>query len=169
MELDTGAAVSIISERQLRRILPHINLQPSKTMLTTYSGEKASCGWGTSRNTVCWAKRNSISCCCCSERTQRDWLKCLNLTGRRLEPSISPRSSSILTWRKSLYHEAVFKSESGTIHPYRARLQVQQGATPRFCKARLPCTIRDSLDKELIFESSGIIQSVFIVIGQHLS
>ena len=40
MELDTGAAVSIIAESQLKRILPRIKLQPSKMKLKTYSGEK---------------------------------------------------------------------------------------------------------------------------------
>ena len=40
MELDTGAAVSIIAESQLKRILPRIKLKPSKIKLETYSGEK---------------------------------------------------------------------------------------------------------------------------------
>ena len=37
MELDTGAAVSIISERERHRLYPHISLRPSHTLLRTYT------------------------------------------------------------------------------------------------------------------------------------
>ena len=40
MELDTGAAVSIISEEQLRKRLPNKQVRPSTIVLRTYTVEK---------------------------------------------------------------------------------------------------------------------------------
>ena len=40
MELDTGAAVSIMSRSQLRNLDPKISLQPSGVSLQTYTGER---------------------------------------------------------------------------------------------------------------------------------
>ena len=40
MELDTGAAVSIVSEYQLKVLHPSISLQPSEVLLQTYMGER---------------------------------------------------------------------------------------------------------------------------------
>ena len=40
MEVDTGAAVSIISEKALNQILPQAKLQPSRITLRTYTEER---------------------------------------------------------------------------------------------------------------------------------
>ena len=39
MELDTGAAVSIMSERQQHEMFPEAKLQPSQVVLRTYTAE----------------------------------------------------------------------------------------------------------------------------------
>ena len=40
MELDTGASLTIMSEKIQQKKLPHLELQPSAVTLTTYSGEQ---------------------------------------------------------------------------------------------------------------------------------
>ena len=40
MELDTGAAVSLVSERTFQSLLPECQLKPSRVPLRTYSGER---------------------------------------------------------------------------------------------------------------------------------
>ena len=39
MEIDTGVAVSSISETTWKECLPHVKLEPSKQNLSTYTGE----------------------------------------------------------------------------------------------------------------------------------
>ena len=39
MEVDTGAAVSLVSEKTYQSLFPERRLQPSKACLRTYSGE----------------------------------------------------------------------------------------------------------------------------------
>ena len=40
MEFDTGASLTIMSEKTLKQKLPHLELQPSAVILKTYSGEQ---------------------------------------------------------------------------------------------------------------------------------
>ena len=40
MEVDTGAAVSIISENTQKRMFPEATLHPTSVLLKTYSGER---------------------------------------------------------------------------------------------------------------------------------
>ena len=167
MELDTGAAVSIIAESQLKRILPRIKLKPSKIKLETYTGEKMPVV-GEVPVEVQYAEQTELlSFVVVAQEGPpllgRDWLKCLRLDWKTVGAVhfVEKKLDSDLKELLSV-HKAVFKSEPGTIHPYRARLQVREGATPKFCKARpVPYAIKESLDQELdLLESSGIIQSV---------
>ena len=43
MELDAGAAVTIVSEKQYKDLFPHLPLQESQVLLKTYS--ESSCPW----------------------------------------------------------------------------------------------------------------------------
>lgn len=42
MELDTGAAITIVSEKQYKDLFPHLPLKESQVLLKTYSGEQLS-------------------------------------------------------------------------------------------------------------------------------
>ena len=42
MELDTGAAMTIMSEKQYKELFPGVELRESKVVLKTYSGERLS-------------------------------------------------------------------------------------------------------------------------------
>ena len=59
-------------------------------------------------------------------------------------------------------HSAVFRDELGTVQSFRAKLHVQSGVRPKFCKARsIPYTIKGAINLKLDrLESADIIQSV---------
>lgn len=40
MEVDTGAAISIVSEQRLKKVLPHAEIQESDVKLKTYTSEQ---------------------------------------------------------------------------------------------------------------------------------
>ena len=39
MEIDTGAALSLISQEKLHELLPDVHIRDSRVVLTTYTGE----------------------------------------------------------------------------------------------------------------------------------
>ena len=59
-------------------------------------------------------------------------------------------------------HQQLFADELGTVTPYKAKLQVQPQAVPRFCKpCPVPFAIRAAVGKELdLLEKQGIIEKV---------
>jgi hypothetical protein len=59
-------------------------------------------------------------------------------------------------------HEEIFRDELGTITSCKAKLQIQNDAKPKFCKARsVPFTIKEPIEQELDRqEASGIIIKV---------
>ena len=129
MELDTGAAVSIIAESQLKRILPRIKLQPSKMKLKTYSGEKMAVV-GEVPVEVQYAEQTELlSFVVVAQEGPpllgRDWLKCLKLDWKTIGAIHLVKEKLDSDLKKLLsVHKAVFKSDLGTIQPYHARLQV---------------------------------------------
>ena len=47
-------------------------------------------------------------------------------------------------------HTAVFQEGLGTLKGFKAKILVEEGATPRFCKARtVPYSVKETVDKEL--------------------
>ena len=60
------------------------------------------------------------------------------------------------------WHHWLFTDELGTVTPYKAKLQVQPQAAPRFFKPRpVPFGIQATIGKELEFlEKQGIIEKV---------
>ena len=60
-------------------------------------------------------------------------------------------------------HQQLFRNELVTVTPYKAKLQVQSGAPPRFFKPHpVPFAIRAAAGKELdLLEKQGIIEKLF--------
>ena len=59
-------------------------------------------------------------------------------------------------------HGEVFQAELGTLRGYEAKIHVDPGAKPRFCKARtVPYTLREKVEQELDrLTKEGIIQPI---------
>ena len=133
MELDTGAEVSIISEKTRKEIFPKEKLRPSDLKLKTYTNEPMKVT-GTlnvkvqhedqfKKLVLVVTAGNGPRLLC------RNWLNHINLNWKKLFAIQTAQLGSLHTLmqrRKQLFAEGL-----GTVELYKVSLQVQQGATPR--------------------------------------
>ena len=166
MELDTGAAVSIISESQQRAVFPSATLEKSDMLLKTYTGECMSVV-GEMHVDVQYSEQRKPLTLIVVEGDGppllgRNWLEHLTLDWKSIGSVSSNKETARALEELLSSHSAVFRDELGTVQPFRAKLHVQPGARPKFCKARpIPYAIKGAIDRELDrLESAGIIQSV---------
>ncbi|XP_021340098.1 uncharacterized protein K02A2.6-like [Mizuhopecten yessoensis] len=171
MELDTGAAVSIVSEELYKNCLTNLPLQPTSVQLKTYSGDKVELlgkvdvpvRYGNQHVTLplIIARGDKPSL------LGRNWLKTIKLDWKEVfrvhsvskEPTSRP--SVGVEELKSKYSH-LFQKDVGTIKHFKAHIHIDPSAKPIFCKARpVPFALRESLEKELDrLESQGIISKV---------
>ncbi len=149
LELDTGAAVSLVSEATYRKLWPEKQLQESSTRLTTYSGESL---------TVCGEFLADVRYG--SQRAQlplfvlegtgpnlfgRNWLETIRLDWQQIHHVHGVSLQEVLS-----RHRAVFGDDLGTFTGYEAKIHVDEGAKPRFCRARpVPYAMKTGVEKEL--------------------
>ena len=91
----------------------------------------------------------------------RDWLQSIRLNCSSLgigSVSSSPRSLESLLQK----YEEVFRKEVGTMQRFKAKLVVNPGAKPRFCRPRsVPYTLREAIEHELDrLEFEGVVERV---------
>jgi len=136
MEVDTGAAMSIISEKLYKRRFNKCKLQPCDVSLKTYSSEPivllgefqvtAQCRNQTERLTLLVSKGSGPTL------MGRNWIQYLHLDWSRVNhvPVADP-----LTELREKYSQ-VFNADRGVISGVKAKLRVMENAKPKFCKAR---------------------------------
>ena len=75
----------------------------------------------------------------------RNWLNHIRLDWHELyNMHASPLQATLQK------HAAVFQDGLGTLQGFKAKIFAEEGATPRFCKARtVPYALKDLVDKEL--------------------
>ena len=158
MEVDTGAALSIISEQTWKTVLPGTTLKKADIVLTTYTNE---------RMTVMGELLVQVA-----YKQQCERLPIVVVTGDG--PSLLGRLdwNSICTITraddemslKSLLraHEEIFKDELGTVRSLQATLHVRPDARPKFFKSRtVPFAIKGAIEQELDrLETNGVIRKV---------
>ena len=162
MELDTGAAYSVISEATFRAAFSHMKLRPSEVLLKSYTSERIQVlgqlnvhvhyGDQRARLVLLVVAGNGPSL------LGRNWLRYIRLDWKKLHAvSRSTELSDLL--RKN---NVLFKEELGKIQQYEATLQVRPDARPRFFKARpVPLAIKPSIEEELDkLEASGVVKKV---------
>ncbi|XP_040275489.1 uncharacterized protein K02A2.6-like [Bufo bufo] len=154
MDVDTGAAVSVISWTDLKASGLSLPLKPTKLTLQTYSKELLQ-PLGYVKPLVTLGNRSQ------SRRLYvvrnggpplygRDWIKALGM------PPFTIAQCTLLSkvdhWVESLksrFNE-VFEDSLGTVKGKMAHLLLKPGATPRFCKARsVPFALRKKVEAEL--------------------
>ena len=169
MELDTGAGASIISEQTYQAHFREIPLKPCSTKLHTYTGEPIQ-ALGLITVDV-KHKDQSVSLPLVVVQGQgpsllgRDWLKVVkldwegifNLKGASPELSRQEKLQALLD-----AHAELFQAELGTIKGITAKLQMKEGATPKFCKARpVPYSLLDAVNEEYDrLERQGIVEKI---------
>lgn len=176
MELDTGSALSVISEADYKRLFPKIKLQKTSIMLKTYTGEKVSPKGkmevdvtynGKTQQLELYVLKNGGPALFGREwlrRIQLDWntIKALNVSPSRpadgtSAQNVTGRLSRLLSANKNVFAEGI-----GTLKGIKAKIELEEKATPRFHKARpVPYALRPKVDAELkSLEASGILTKV---------
>lgn len=149
MEIDTGASRSIMSESVFRSIWPKRGLQGSTIQLHTYSKGpipvvgalrvNVECNDQTAQLTLLVVKGDGPTL------LGRDWLSVIRLDWPRIYYASSSGLQALLD-----KHRDVFQEGLGTFRGRKARIEVESGATPRYCKARqVPFALRPKVEGEL--------------------
>ena len=109
MEVDTGAAVSVMSQQQQRKLFPQARLHPSQVVLRTYTAEKVAvvvfCQF------VWFTRARSTTC---------HWSSCKAMVLRYLGES---------GWQRSIFHGSPLRSHSGQQEVGRSAAAVQRGVS----------------------------------------
>ena len=165
MEIDTGAAVSLISKTTQESVFPAARLDKSSLILRTYTAEaipvvgqmevqvKYGDYTGCHKLYVVRGKGPPL--------LGRDWLTHLRLDWARVRILSASTSALIVEELKRTYAE-VFQGGLGTMKHVRAHLSLREGATPRFVRPRpVPFAIRETVSRELDrLEAAGILEKV---------
>ena len=162
MELDTGAAYTIISERTRKSFFSKLKVRPSSIRLKTYTDEAINV-LGQLHVHVKYNDQQSPLVLLVVEGDGppllgRNWLRYIRLDWKRIHAVSTSTTPEMLM---SKYAD-LFKDELGTVSQFQATLHVKDGARPRFFKPRpVPFAIKAAIEKELNeFESSGVITKV---------
>ncbi len=166
MEVDTGAAVSLIPESVYRRRFAKIPLQPSRLELATYTGEPMKV-IGTFSAKVRYQQQKPPDLelvvvagdgpCLLG----RSWLKHIRLDWVSIS-SVMSIASRQPHQRIVEQYKDVFADELGTIRPFTAKLSVAKEAKPKFYKARpVPFALKGGVEETLDrLEAHGVLEKV---------
>ena len=157
MELDTGASVSIISQKVWEGILSKMQLEKSDTLLKTYTGEKLQVlgqlqvqvkyGDQVQQLPLLVVAGNGPSL------WGRNWLAAIRLNWahiKQVHMGLGPLLQKC--------HD-VFQKELGTLQGIEVKLTVREDAIPKFYKPRsVPYAMRGAIEKDLErLENLGVI------------
>ena len=150
MAVDTGSAVSIVSEVEHNKWFKHLKLQPMQFHLKTYSGKLLPL-LGEIRVAVKYQTQEMQLPLVVAQGKKpvllgRNWLEKLNL-----DWSTIFKVSHVHTVEDILAkYEALFEKGYGHIKLYKAAIQVREGAQPQFLKARpVPYALKEKVEQEL--------------------
>uniref|UniRef100_A0A3B3TFN7 Gypsy retrotransposon integrase-like protein 1 n=1 Tax=Paramormyrops kingsleyae TaxID=1676925 RepID=A0A3B3TFN7_9TELE len=156
MEIDTGAAISIISEAVYKKTFAHVPLEGSNVTLKTYTGQaipvkgqftvRVTYGDQSADLPLVVVQGNGPSLC------GRNWLKKIKLdwkTIKRVSQNAKMPAPKALSEVLERYSH-VFQDELGTLKDIRAVISVKPNAIPKFHKARpLPFAMKARVEREL--------------------
>ena len=149
MELDTGAAFSLISEETDKELWPDCQLSATHVRLKTYSGEAIPV-LGSREVEVKYKDQVArlpliIVKGVGTSLLGRNWLQTLRLDWHEIKVAECDQLQAILE-----RHSEVFEGGLGTMKGFKAKIFVDPDATPRFSKARsVPYAFRDKVEAEL--------------------
>ena len=164
MELDTGAAVTIVSDKHYQEHFTDTPLKKSELLLKTYSGERLSVV-GTMDAKIQYEQQmlelpltvvaGDGPCL-----LGRDWPQHLTLNWKEVK-AVSEHARWSLEYLLDKYGD-LFKDELGTIKSFQAELHVKLEERPKFFKPRsVPYALREPIEEELDrLEHEGIIDKV---------
>ena len=161
MEIDTGAAFSLVAEDVYRQNWGDKSLTESKVNLRTYSGEQIAV-LGCLQVNVEYNGQKAIVPLLVVRGSGpsllgRDWLSYFKLDWKSINLLQGSSLDHVLQ-----RHKAVFQDGLGKLQGYQAAIQVDPDAQPRFCKARsVPYAMKEMVEKELDrLVEEGTVESV---------
>ena len=174
MEIDTGAAVTIISEEVYREKFPKLLLTESALKLATYTTQRIQvCGEVRVRVRLGKQERHCRLVVVAGKGPSllgRDWLKMFRIQWHQINALVTPPiiNSKRIRENKGVADKVealvngfpeVFNDNLGEIHPFKARLVLKEGAQPIFCRPRsVPFAIKEQIERELErLEKTGVI------------
>ena len=160
--MDTGASLSVLSEKTFRKFWPEQVVQKASVKICTYTGESLKVV-GCMEADITYGDQESHVTLLVVEGQGP------NLLGQDLLRQIQLNWHEIfcLQWTSSLQcilqqYKDVFKEEVGTMKGFQAKLYVDGSVTPHFCKAcSVPYAMRQKVNDELQrIQKEGIIEPV---------
>ena len=149
MEVDTGAAYSLVSSNTFKELWPDRKLNESTVKLCTYSGESLEV-LGSITVQVTYQSQKSQELLLVVKGNGptllgRNWLHHIVLDWQQIN-HVSPHPVQSVLQK----HKEVFQEGLGALQGYQAKIIIDLTATPRFHKARaVPCAYRELVEKEL--------------------
>ena len=161
MEVDTGAAMSLMSQSTFQGLWPGRELQPSQVRLRAYTKEPipvvGCCNVNIEYNGQSAQLPLLVVGGSGPTLLGRDWLSQIRLDWHQIHHVHSAPLQTLLA-----RYPAVFQGGLGTLQGYKAKILVEPGAVPRFNSARsVPYALRDKVDQELQrLQNEGILEPV---------
>ena len=168
MEVDTGAAATLIPIDKFRQHFGDVKLDPPRSTLKTYSGETLSQAGCKEVNVTYNGQNRKLTLCVVNSTGPillgRDWLRYIRLDWNKLIPVHNVNTDTV---NKSVddilkKHQSVFEDGIGHVKGIRAKLVLKENATPKFMKARpVAYSLKPKVERELDnLERQGIISKV---------
>ena len=163
LEVDTGAAVTVIPNKMFKEKLGHLKLRPASISLKTYTGTELPLCGETEVHVEYQGQSAKLPLIVAEVDGKpaflgRNWLKVVKLNWKELFNVAFPDFVSELSAR----YKGVFGPGLGKIKEFEARLCVQAEATPKFHKSRpVPYSLRPAVEAELDrLEKEGVVTKV---------
>ena len=161
MEIDTGAAVTVMSSKSFKSLFPRTTLQETTVRLRTYMAKEmpvlgqrtVNVQYGDySGSHTLYVVKGSGPCL-----LGRDWLQHIRLDWASIKAVYVTKNSKVEALIRK--YPEVFQSDLGTMKSFRAHLHLKEGSKPKFCRPRtVPFAIKDVVGKELDrLEEAGIV------------
>ena len=162
MEIDTGSAVSIITERVYLEYFQHLQLQESSLQLRTYTGEVVK-PEGVINVTVIYQEQAKVLPLYVLKSKGpclfgRDWMAQIRLDWPLLHMKTRPRNLTEVLGQ----HAAVFSEGLGRLKNIKAQIHLKEGAQPRFYKARTMALARKPAVEQALenLEGQGVLKKI---------
>ena len=165
MEVDTGAAVSVISETTYKELFPNLTLKIVPMGLKTYTGEGIPVLGEVVVEVSYHEQNHQLSLIVVKGKGHnlfgRDWLMHFKLHWKTIGLTTLENAKARVDLLLKKYEE-VFSSSRGAMKHFSAKLNVKEDARPIFLKPRsVPFAIREAIEAELKrLEAKGIIEKV---------
>ena len=164
-EVDTGAAVSLISLDTKQKFFKAVKLKETSVSLRTYTSETMQVV-GTIQVQVKYGNYAGehelfVIKGVGSSLMGRDWLQHIRLNWKSL--GIGKIQGGNLSLKQILAeNQGLFEEGQGTIKDFKAKLSVQENAKPKFCRPRpVPFALKEPIEKELQrLEEAKVIEKV---------